>query len=821
MDGYMKKIFLSFYFLLLSLLLSLLLFSRELEPAPDFLAADESAAKYRKMDIEPIVLTVPENIKNGLNIEPEKYLVILTEYLIKDCYDDYLKIKRIHDWITNNISYDYDLFCGIGEGSRTPSETVKLKRTTCGGFSALLKEMATIAGIECITVFGISRNYITSKNEASGHAWNAVKIKDKWYIVDSTADGRNGYRNGKFGKKGKYSSQSLFIKPEAKLIDNFPNNPEQAFTDVNITKEEFIANPLLHTNTILYTEVEFLNVKDIYQKYYVPLDGDKQIRVYDMVKADNNIVTFKLKCPANIVISTSLTDESDNKYPFNHFSYIDKDGITYCQFSAPKSGVFTGTIRALYLNYEDRTHTIYTFKVVSDKGSGEKLPEINNFVYNSRFNYFNIELVDNNFDSAIDDGYYFFKLKAPKNVSIYSSLKDKDYGNIKDSVITDIGEDYKSYYYKIPQSIYNEIYFYVKYLDDTEKSHQYCAKIRLPKAEKISEIPPPLKIIRYNRFSEEGLKIVENIVKNGDNTYSIKVKSPSDKILTCTLKDADGNRYDNNYIYDVEDSLYAFTFSPPEKKGRYTATISVKNSEGKYNGTAYFIIESAGAKSGLLPLSGKLYKQKDADVYNIDLLNDNFINAEKDGYYRFELPVIDDVEYYAGLYNKEGKTVNEFVTYSYENNRKIYFVTPPDNDFYQVKVSFKNPSKDKNYNKIIYRFGINDMKPKFSGKAPPYQILYKKEFYNYDMKIISEDIENFKKNGSVTIKIECGDGVSIISNIKDSNKKNIEGYYKKEYKDNVYYLTYNNPGYDNYCASVFAKGKNDSKYFTVFSFYIE
>lgn len=813
----MNKIFLSFYFLLLSLLL----FSRDLEPAPDFLSADESAAKYRKMDIDPVVLSIPENIKKGLNAESEKYLVLLTEYLIKDCEDDYLKIKRIHDWITDNISYDYDLFCGIGEGSRTPYETVKLKRTTCGGFSALLKEMATIAGIECITVSGISRNYITSKNEASGHAWNAVKINNKWYIIDSTADGRRGYNNGKFGEKKKYSTHSLFIKPEAKLIDNFPNNPEYAFTDINITKEEFITNPLFHTNTILYPEVEFLNAKDIYQKYYLPLEGDKQIRVYDMVKTDNNIVTFKLKCPANVVISTTLTDDNDNKYPFNHFSYIDKDGITYCKFSAPKTGVFTGAIRAVYLNYKDASHTLYTFKVVSEDGPGTELPEINSFVYNSRFKYFNLELIDNNFDSAIDDGYYFFKLKSPKDVSIYSSLKDKNYENIKDTVVTDIGEDYKSYYYKIPQSINNEIYFYVKYSDDTEKSHQYCAKIRLPKAKKISEIPPPLNLIRYNRFSEEGLEIVENIVTNGDNSYSIKIKSPSDKILTCTLKDASGNRYDNNYIYDVQDSLYTFTFSPPEKKGRYTATISVKNSEGKYNGTAYFIIESFGAKSGLLPLSGTLYKQSDAEVYNIDILNDNFINAEMDGYYRFELPVIADVEYYTGLYDKEGKTANEYVTYSYENNKKIYFVTPPDDNFYQVKVSFKNPSKDKNYNKLIYRFGINDFKKKFSGKAPPYQISYKNEFYNYDMKIISEDITNLKKNGSATIKIKCDKEIAITSNIKDANKKNKDGYYKKEYKDGGYYLTFKDPGDGNYIAYIFAKGENDSKYFTVLSFYIE
>lgn len=811
-----KKVFLIFY-----ILLSLFLFSRELAPAPDFLAADEIAAKYRKLDIDPVVLSVPENIKNGLNSDPEKYLVSLTEYLIKGSDDDYLKIKRIHDWITDNISYDTDLFCGIGKGSRNTYDIVKLKRTTCGGFSALLKEMATIAGIECITVSGISRNYITSKNEASGHAWNAVRIDNKWYIVDSTADGRNGYKNGTFGKKGKYSSQYLFIKPEAKLLDNFPNDPALAFTEVNITKEEYINNPIYHINTFLYPEVEFLNIKDIYQKYYVPMEGDNQIRVYDMVKADNNIVTFKLKCPKNVVITTTLTDDNDNKYPFNHFSYIDNGGITYCKFSAPKTGVFTGAIRAIYLDHEDTTHTLYTFKVVSDKGSGEELPEINSFVYNSRFEYFNLELIENNFVSAVKDGYYFFKLKAPKDVSIYSSLKDKNYGNIKDSVVIDIGDDFKSYYYKIPQSLNNEIYFYVKYLDDSEKSHQYCAKIRLPKAEKISEIPPALKIIRYNSFSEKGLEIVENIVKNDNNTYSIKIKSPSDEILTSVLKDSDGARYDNNFIYDYRDSLYAFTYTAPQKKGRYTATISVKNSEGKYNGTAYFIIESAGAQSGLLPLSGALYKQRDAEVYNIEILDNNFNSAENDGYYRFELPVIDDVEYYTGLYNKEGKTFNEHVSYSFENNRKVYFVTPPDKDFYHVKVSFKNPSKDKNYNKIIYRFGINNMKPKFSGKAPPYQIFYKKEFYNYDMKIISEDIASLKKNGGALIKIECGDEISITSNIKDSDKKNKKGYYKKEYKDGVYYLTFHDPGYGNFSASVYVKGKNDSKYFTVSNFYIE
>ena len=55
-----------------------------------------------------------------------------------------------------------------------------------------------------------------------------------WYIVDSTADNRFGYKYKKFSEKKKYKSSSLFLHPEAKLLINFPDNPDYFFTDKKI-----------------------------------------------------------------------------------------------------------------------------------------------------------------------------------------------------------------------------------------------------------------------------------------------------------------------------------------------------------------------------------------------------------------------------------------------------------------------------------------------------------------------------------------------------------------------------------------------------------
>ena len=87
--------------------------------AIDRLYADKTAQQYRTGKIDPRISAVPADLQKNVFTDPKTNLPRLTAFLVKEASSDYLKAKRIHDWITDNFAYDMDLFYGLSnDGSR-------------------------------------------------------------------------------------------------------------------------------------------------------------------------------------------------------------------------------------------------------------------------------------------------------------------------------------------------------------------------------------------------------------------------------------------------------------------------------------------------------------------------------------------------------------------------------------------------------------------------------------------------------------------------------------------------------------------------------
>ena len=117
-------------------------------PFPFRFNVDYTSASYRTGVIDPAIAQVPVKIQTGMLSQPQKYIKQLASFLKNDggsagkAKDQYHLVKRIHDWITDNLAYDSYLLCGIEgwEGSRYPESFLKYEtgpRTTCGGFARL------------------------------------------------------------------------------------------------------------------------------------------------------------------------------------------------------------------------------------------------------------------------------------------------------------------------------------------------------------------------------------------------------------------------------------------------------------------------------------------------------------------------------------------------------------------------------------------------------------------------------------------------------------------------------------------------------------
>jgi hypothetical protein len=87
---------------------------------------------------------------------------------------DYKKIKKIHDYIIKNASYDTNL------EDYSAFDNLINKKSTCQGYISLAYKMFTEANIPC--------RIISGKGEGENHGWNIVKLNNEWYNMDITWD---------------------------------------------------------------------------------------------------------------------------------------------------------------------------------------------------------------------------------------------------------------------------------------------------------------------------------------------------------------------------------------------------------------------------------------------------------------------------------------------------------------------------------------------------------------------------------------------------------------------------------------------------------
>lgn len=100
---------------------------------------------------------------------------------------DYQKIKAIYDYLTENVTYDYDhLYDDTYKRKHTAYAALIDKKAVCQGYAVLFYRMALEAGIDA--------RYIAGIGNGGPHGWNIVKLGDEYYNLDATWDaGRQNY----------------------------------------------------------------------------------------------------------------------------------------------------------------------------------------------------------------------------------------------------------------------------------------------------------------------------------------------------------------------------------------------------------------------------------------------------------------------------------------------------------------------------------------------------------------------------------------------------------------------------------------------------
>ncbi len=151
------------------------------------------SAEFKKLSKEEKYAIVDKHARSADGYDDK--LSDLVDYLIRPFKgDEELKARAIFTWMVFNLNYDsFKANNILGDTPSGKSRSLnsgnifKTRIGVCGDFADLFVKMAHHANLKAKRIVGVAGENLTRYNLSSAaHAWNAVRINKKWYLLDAT-----------------------------------------------------------------------------------------------------------------------------------------------------------------------------------------------------------------------------------------------------------------------------------------------------------------------------------------------------------------------------------------------------------------------------------------------------------------------------------------------------------------------------------------------------------------------------------------------------------------------------------------------------------
>jgi hypothetical protein len=149
--------------------------------------------------------------------------------------------RAVHDYVADRVVYDVDAYRRGVYPPQDAETTFRTRRSVCAGYAALFEAVGRAAGLTVETVAGRARGMVTS-GMGEGHAWNAVKLDQRWYLVDTTWDAGTVGADG-FHKR--YATWYFLTPPEVFLAKHFPDDDRWQLLPQPRTPGDYLRMPVL------------------------------------------------------------------------------------------------------------------------------------------------------------------------------------------------------------------------------------------------------------------------------------------------------------------------------------------------------------------------------------------------------------------------------------------------------------------------------------------------------------------------------------------------------------------------------------------------
>ena len=173
--------------------------------------------------------------------------------------NDYLKIKKIYQYMGTNFTYDHTL------KQFTDYEGLTTGTMVCQGYALLTYKLMWHCGVPCRIIVGQSSN--------ENHGWNIVKLDGKWYNLDTTWDAAS--------EKGAPMYWNFFLRSPKDFSDHINDIAFQmpVFTDNHPMADESYAVPSIEIliDGVLYSGLTIRNGKNT--QLQAVLHPEKDVKV--------------------------------------------------------------------------------------------------------------------------------------------------------------------------------------------------------------------------------------------------------------------------------------------------------------------------------------------------------------------------------------------------------------------------------------------------------------------------------------------------------------------------------------------------------------
>ncbi|MBS2210239.1 hypothetical protein KEM09_02435 [Carboxylicivirga mesophila] len=191
----------------------------------------------------------------------------LSKRVMADFEGDYDRAAAIYTWVARNIQYDAKAFFSgrtiksvrysyRNEAEKIQKEqalreelameTLKKKKAVCQGYSELYRLVCRACGIRCEVISGYSRTGVSDIGQSrpkADHAWNAIRINNKWLFVDATwGAGHVNYQKKQFVPD--FTPAYFAVGADVFGYNHYPEDPQWNFT--KRTLKDFSEQPLVY-----------------------------------------------------------------------------------------------------------------------------------------------------------------------------------------------------------------------------------------------------------------------------------------------------------------------------------------------------------------------------------------------------------------------------------------------------------------------------------------------------------------------------------------------------------------------------------------------